>query len=515
MLSKPNDFRKGENFMAETEYILEAKNIVKVFPGVHALKGVDLKVKKGEILALVGENGAGKSTLMKCVLGIYPPTSGEIIFDGVHKKRYSTIDALKMGISMIQQELSPIEHRPIMENIWIGREPINKAGFVDHKKMYEMTRELLSSIGMNEDPKMLVKDLTVAKQQMVEIAKAISYDAKLIIMDEPTSAISGNEIAELFSIMRKIKKEGKSIIYISHKLDEIYQISDRVVVLRDGEFVGSDDIDKIEVNKMIEMMVGREVNELFPKTKCEIGDVKMKVVGLSSGKKFQDISFDVRKGEILGIAGLIGAGRTELIETIFGLRKRTAGKVFIDGKEVQINSPADAIENGMAFLTEDRRLNGIFPVLSVKINLMVADMNHLINKAGFLSNKLIVKKCLEYIKAIQIKTPSQEQLIMNLSGGNQQKVLVGRWLMTNPEILFLDEPTRGIDVGTKAEIHKLISELAGQCKSIVMVSSELPEILGMSDRILVLNEGRLTGVLENNDELTQEEVMKYATKRGN
>jgi len=241
--------------------------------------------------------------------------------------------------------------------------------------------------------------------------------------------------------------------------------------------------------------------------------VKMRVEGLSSGKKFQNISFDVRKGEILGVAGLIGAGRTELIETIFGIRKKTAGKVFIDGKKVDIKSPADAIENGMAFLTEDRRLNGIFPVLSVKINLVVANLNHLVNKSGFLSNKLIVKKCLEYIKAIQIKTPSQEQIVMNLSGGNQQKVLVGRWLMTNPEILFLDEPTRGIDVGTKAEIHKLISELAGQCKSIVMVSSELPEILGMSDRIIVLNEGRLTGVLENTKKLTQEEVMKYATKR--
>ena len=499
--------------MAETEYILEATNIVKTFPGVQALKGVDLKVKKGEILGLVGENGAGKSTLMKCILGFHHPTEGEIIFDGVQQGRYSTIDALNMGISMIQQELSPIEHRPIMENIWIGREPRNKAGLVDHKKMYEMTKELLSSIGMNEDPKLLVKDLTVAKQQMVEIAKAISYQAKLIIMDEPTSAISGNEIAELFSIMRRIKKEGKSIIYISHKLDEIYNITDRVVILRDGEYIATEDTDKIEINKMIEMMVGREVSELFPKITCEIGDVKMRVEGLSSGKKFQDISFDVRRGEILGVAGLIGAGRTELIETIFGLRKKTAGKVFIDGSEVQIKSPADAIKNGMAFLTEDRRLNGIFPVLSVKVNLIVADLHNLINKTGLLDNKLVIKKCLEYIKAIQIKTPSQEQIVMNLSGGNQQKVLVGRWLMTNPEILFLDEPTRGIDVGTKAEIHRLITELAGTGKSIVMVSSELPEILGMSDRVVVLNEGRLTGILENNKGLSQEIVMKYATTR--
>jgi len=499
--------------MAETEYILEATNIVKTFPGVQALKGVDLKVKKGEILGLIGENGAGKSTLMKCILGIHQPTSGEIIFDGVNLGRYSTIDALNMGISMIQQELSPIEHRPIMENIWVGREPRNKLGLIDHKKMYQMTKELLSSIGLDEDPKMLVKDLTVAKQQMVEIAKAISYKAKLIIMDEPTSAISGNEIAELFSIMRRIKEEGRSVIYISHKLDEIFNITDRIVILRDGEYIASEDTDKIEVNKVIELMVGREVSELFPKITCEIGEVKMRVEGFSSGRKFQDISFEVRRGEILGVAGLIGAGRTELIETIFGLRKKTAGKVFIDGKEVQIKSPVDAIKNGMAFLTEDRRLNGIFPVLSVKVNLIVADLHHLINKTGLLNNKLVLKKCLEYIKAIQIKTPSHEQIVMNLSGGNQQKVLVGRWLMTEPEILFLDEPTRGIDVGTKAEIHRLITELAGTGKSIVMVSSELPEILGMSDRVVVLNEGRLTGVLDNTNELSQETVMKYATTR--
>lgn len=501
--------------MAETEYILEATNIVKDFPGVHALKGVDLKVKKGEILALVGENGAGKSTLMKCILGIYEPTSGEIIFDGIHRKKYTTVDALKMGISMIQQELSPIEHRPIMENIWIGREPVNKMGIVNHREMYKRTKELLASVGLNEDPKTLVKDISVAKQQMVEIAKAISYDAKLIIMDEPTSAISGTEIAELFSIIRKLKNEGKSIIYISHKLDEIYTISDRVVILRDGEFIGSYDTDKIEINNMIEMMVGRKVDDFFPKTKCDIGAVKMKVVGLSSGKKFQNVSFDLKRGEILGFAGLIGAGRTEVIETIFGLRKKTAGRIFIDDKEVHIQSPSDAIKNGMAFITEDRRLNGIFPVLSVKVNLIIANLDHLINNVHLLSNKKIVLKCLEYIKALQVKTPSEEQLIMNLSGGNQQKVLVGRWLMTNPEILFVDEPTRGIDVATKAEIHRLISELAGQGKSIVMVSSELPEIIGMSDRVAVMNEGSLTAILDNTNKLAQEEIMKFAALKEN
>jgi methyl-galactoside transport system ATP-binding protein/inositol transport system ATP-binding protein len=497
--------------MSDTEYILEATNIVKKFPGVDALKGVDLRVKKGEILGLVGENGAGKSTLMKCIIGIHPPTSGEIKFDGRQLNKFSTSDALNMGISYIQQELSPIEYRPIMENIWVGREPRNKFGLIDHNQMYEDTKELLLSIGMDEDPKMLVRDLTVAKQQMIEIAKAVSYDAKLIIMDEPTSALSGSEITELFSIMRKIKQEGKSIIYISHKLDEIYTITDRVVVLRDGEFIGAKEIDEIDVNQMIEMMVGRKVTDLFPKVKCEICDVKLEVQNLSSGKEFQDVSFDVREGEILGIAGLVGSGRTALIETIFGIRKRTSGHVFIDGQEVNIKSPADAIANGMAFLTEDRRLNGIFPMLSVKTNIIVANLNNLINKTGLLNTKLVNMKSLEYIDAIQIKTPSQEQLVMNLSGGNQQKVLVGRWLMTEPEILFLDEPTRGIDVGTKSEIHRLISQLAGQGKSIVMVSSELPEILGMSDRVVVLSQGKLTGILDNSDELTQEIVMQYAT----
>jgi ABC-type sugar transport system ATPase subunit len=497
--------------MSDTEYILEATNIVKKFPGVVALKGVDLMVKKGEILGLVGENGAGKSTLMKCIIGIHPPTSGEIKFDGNQLGKFSTSDALSMGISYIQQELSPIEYRPIMENIWVGREPKNKFGLVDHKQMFIDTKELLSRIGMDEDPKMLVKELTVAKQQMIEIAKAVSYDAKLIIMDEPTSALSGSEIFELFSIMRKLKQEGKSIIYISHKLDEIYTITDRVTILRDGEFIGSEMIDKIDVNQMIEMMVGRKVTELFPKVKCEICDVKLEVQGLSSGKEFQDVTFDVREGEILGVAGLVGSGRTALIETLFGMRKKTSGNVFIDGQEVNIKTPADAIANGMAFLTEDRRLNGIFPMLSVKSNIIVANLKNLINKAGLLNTKLMNMKSLEYIDAIQIKTPSQEQLVMNLSGGNQQKVLVGRWLMTDPEILFLDEPTRGIDVGTKSEIHRLITQLAGQGKSIVMVSSELPEILGMSDRVVVLSQGKLTGVLENNDELTQEIVMQFAT----
>ncbi len=500
--------------MAETSYILETNNIVKNFPGVQALKGVSIKVKRGEIVGLVGENGAGKSTLMNCVIGMLAPTSGEIVFDGIQRGRYSTIDALRMGISMIHQELSPVEHRPIMENIWLGREPRTKMGFVDHKKMFAMTKELLATIGMNENPRKLVRELTVAKVQMLEIAKAISYDAKLIIMDEPTSALTDNEIEELYDVMNRLKSQGKSIIYISHKLNEIYKITDRVIVLRDGEYIGSELTKDIAIEKMIEMMVGREVSEMFPKIPCEIGEVKLRVEGLSSGNRFKDITFDVRRGEILGIAGLIGAGRTEVVETIFGARKKTAGRILIDGKEVAIKSPSDAIANGMAFLTEDRRLTGVFPMLSVAINMMIANMNTMINNVGLLSPKRIKSKCNEFVKAIQVKTPSLEQKVMNLSGGNQQKVLVARWLMTNPEILFLDEPTRGIDVGAKSEIHRLITQLAGQGKSIVMVSSELPEILGMSDRVAVLHEGRLTGILENRN-LTQQDVMKFATSQTN
>ncbi len=491
--------------------ILVMKDIVKTFPGVKALKGVELNVKYGEIHALMGENGAGKSTLMKCLIGIHPPTSGQISFEGNLIENYSTADALKMGIAMIHQELSPVEHRSIMENIWLGREPKTKLGLIDHKKMYEMTKEVLKQIDFNEDPKTLMVNLTVANMQMIEIAKALSYNAKLIIMDEPTSALTNKEIDQLFSIMRRLRESGKSIIYISHKLEEIYEISDRITVYRDGQFIGSGNTTDIEVSQLIKMMVGRDVDEMFPKEICEIGDVKMEVRNLSYGKKFQDVSFSVRKGEILGIAGLVGAGRTEVIETIFGIRGKSGGQILIDGKKVEINSPADAKNNKMALLTEDRRITGIFPMLSVFQNVMIANISKYIKKTGLLNHKQAIEDTNEYVKAISIKTPSIYQKIENLSGGNQQKVLVARWLLTNPEILFLDEPTRGIDVGAKSEIHRLITRLAGQGKSIIMVSSELPEVMGMSDRIVIMHEGEVTGIVENSKDLTQEEIMRYAT----
>ncbi|HVI41439.1 MAG TPA: sugar ABC transporter ATP-binding protein [Anaerovoracaceae bacterium] len=495
----------------EEKDILVMKDIVKTFPGVKALKGVALDVKYGEIHALMGENGAGKSTLMKCLIGIHPPTSGQINFQGNLIENYSTSDALKMGIAMIHQELSPVEHRSIMENIWLGREPKNKLGLIDHKKMYEQSKDVLKLIDFNVDPKTLMSSMTVANMQMIEIAKALSYNAKLIIMDEPTSALTNKEIDQLFTIMRRLKESGKSIIYISHKLDEIFDISDRVTVYRDGQYVGTKETKDITTPELIKMMVGRDVDEMFPKVICDIGEVKMEVKNLSCGKRFKDVSFNVRKGEILGIAGLVGAGRTEVIETIFGIRGKTAGQIFIDGKEVHIKTPADAKRNKLAMLTEDRRASGIIPVLSVFQNTIIANLAKYVKKNGLINHKQAIQDTNEYIDAISIKTPSIYQRIENLSGGNQQKVLVARWLLTNPEILFLDEPTRGIDVGAKSEIHRLITNLAGQGKSIVMVSSELPEVMGMSDRIMIMHEGKVTGIVENTKELTQEEIMLYAT----
>ena len=494
-----------------SEYLLEMKNIKKTFPGVLALKGVDLKVRYGEIHALMGENGAGKSTLMKCIAGIYKPNGGEIIFDGKVQEPYTPSEALTKGISMIHQELSPVFHRPIMENVWLGREPLNKFGLVDHKKMYEQTKVVLKEIDLDENPSSLMATLTVAKMQMVEIAKAVSYNSKLIIMDEPTSSLTEKEIKQLFAIMRRLKSQGKSIIFITHKIDEIYEISDRVTVYRDGDYIGSESTPDLKVDKLINMMVGRDIKEMFPKTPCPIGDVKLEVKNLSNRKYFKDVSFTVRRGEILGIAGLVGAGRSEVVETIFGMRPRIGGEILVDGKKIEIKSPADAIKNGMAWLTEDRRHSGLFPMLTVQLNIAIAVIPKFLNKIGLIRESALKQTCSEYVNKIQVKTPSLDQRVENLSGGNQQKVLVARWLMTNPDILFIDEPTRGIDVGTKSEIHRLISNLAGEGKSIIMVSSELPEIIGMSDRIVVMHQGKVTGIVENSKSLTQEELMAYAT----
>lgn len=496
--------------MGNNEYILELESVCKEFPGVKALDNVQLKIKPGEVHALMGENGAGKSTLMKCIIGMYHPTSGKIKFNGEYIENYDVIKALDMGISMIHQELSPVNEKSVMENIWLGREPKNRIGLVDHKQMYKMTIDVLERINLNINPKTLMKELTVANIQMIEIAKAISYDAKVIIMDEPTSSLTAKEIQQLYSIIRQLKSEGRSIIYISHKLDEIKAVCDEMTFFRDGQYVGQHSVKDTTEEEIIKLMVGRNLDRLFPKMETEIGEVKLSVKNLSDGKTFNNISFDVREGEILGVAGLVGAGRSEVMETIFGVRHKTGGTITLNGKELDIKTASDAVDNRLAFLTEDRRKTGIFPVMSISYNIVSSSMDTFKNKFGLVENKRMDDEARNYIETLKIKTPSHTTAIQNLSGGNQQKVLIAKWLLTKPEVLILDEPTRGIDVGAKAEIHRNISTMAYTGKSIIMVSSELPEILGMSDRVVVMHEGRITGILENKD-LTQEEIMAYAS----
>ena len=490
-----------------SEYILEMKNITKEFPGVKALKGVNLSVRPGTVHTLMGENGAGKSTLMKCLIGIQRPTSGEIIYDGKKVEFTSPAQALEAGISMIHQELSPVPERPVCENLWLGRLPMKNRFMVDHKKMVSDAQELFDRLGLDLDPTEKMGNLTVAKMQMVEIAKAVSWNSKIVIMDEPTSAITESEVEHLFKIIEDLKKKNVAIIYISHKMDEIFRISDDITVYRDGEYVTTDRAANLDVDKVITLMVGRKMGNIFPKVDCPIGDVVLKVENLSSGKAFHNVSFELHKGEILGFAGLVGAGRTEVVETIFGMRNRTGGKIIKDGVELDIKNPADAIRNKIGLLTEDRRGNGIVGLQSVGVNTILAN----IKEYGFVLNKKKMREdATHYSQALKVKTPSLDALIMNLSGGNQQKVLVGRWLLTNPDILIVDEPTRGIDVGAKSEIHSLITQLAGEGKAIIMISSELPEVMGMSDRICVMHEGELTGIIDRKD-FDSDLIMKYAT----
>ena len=492
------------------QYVLEMEGICKEFPGVKALKNVDFKVKKGTIHALVGENGAGKSTLMKILNGIYSPDRGKIKFDGKEVEIKTPHDAIETGISMIHQELTPIPEMTIAENIFLGRETTNRFGLVDDQEINKKTEELLKHLDIRLNPKTKMKDLSIANTQMVEIAKAISYNSKLIIMDEPTSAITEKEVNKLFETMRALKKQGVSIIFITHRLNEIYEISDEITVLRDGEYVGTKAIEEVSEDHLIEMMVGRELKETFPKSIVDIGEVIFEVKNLSKQGVFEDINFSVKKGEIFGIAGLMGAGRTEVVESIFGITKPDCGQIFINGKLVDIKSPADAIKNGIGLLTEDRKLTGMFLPLTVRDNIIMANLNRFLKSSLFVNRRQVECDCNELIDQLKIKTPSLSRIAKFLSGGNQQKVLLARWLLTSPDILILDEPTRGIDVGAKAEIHKLIVELAKQGKAIIMISSELPEILGMSDRIAVMHEGKITGILSR-EEATQNLIMKYAT----
>jgi len=492
------------------EIILEMKNIDKHFAGVHALDKVNFTLKSGEVHALVGENGAGKSTLMKILIGLYQPDSGEIFLRGEKVSFKNVRDGQKAGISMIFQEFNQVKVLSVMENIYLGREPLTKTGSVNYKKMYEDSKKLLKELGVELDPKVKIRDLTVAKHQLVEIVKAISLNAQIIIMDEPTSALSHNEIEYLLTMIRTLRDQGKCIVFISHKMEEIYGICEKVTILRDGRFIHTGNVEDITEKDLIRMMVDREVNELFPKIDCNIGDVTLQVKNLGVTGLFDNITFDLRRGEILGIAGLMGAGRTELVETIVGARKPSRGTIYLDGKKIINHNPGDAIQRGIAMVPEDRKKNGVFLKLSIKENILMSALKKCL-KGLFLKKNLEQKYFDEYARKLEIKYSNTRQICKNLSGGNQQKVAVSRVLNSDPQIIILDEPTRGIDVKTKAEIHRLMSVLAGQGNAILMVSSELPEILGMSDRILVLHEGTQTGILERKD-ATADRIMELAVK---
>ena len=502
--------------MNENKYLLEMRNISKSFPGVKALDNVTLKVRAGSVHALMGENGAGKSTLMKCLFGIYKQDEGEILLDGKKVDTNCSKDALDLGISMIHQELHPVKFRNVMENIWLGRFPVKNYylfKLIDEKKMFEDTKELFKGIDVDINPSTIVENLSVSQVQQMEIAKAISYNSKVIIMDEPTSSLTENEVDHLFKIMKGLREKGVAIIYISHKMEEILRISDEVTIMRDGKLVGTWDSSELTTDMIIKKMVGRDLTNRFPPKYNEPGEVVLKVQNFTSPfpKSFKDVSFDLRKGEILGVGGLVGAQRTELMEAVFGLRSVESGKVFINGKEVKIKSAMDAKKHKMGLLTEERRATGIIPVAPVLENTVVANLPHYVNKVGLLDYVSQKNDTEESIKKLATKTPSIKTVISDLSGGNQQKVLLARWLLTEPDILILDEPTRGIDVGAKYEIYTLIMELARQGKSIIMISSEMPELLGMSDRIMVMCEGRLSGIINGKD-ATEVAVMDLATK---
>jgi inositol transport system ATP-binding protein len=492
----------------QDEYVLSMEAISKQFPGVRALSDVQLRTRKGTVHALMGENGAGKSTLMKCLIGMYVPDSGTITFKGERLNITNTNYALSKGISMIHQELSPIPQMTVAENIYLGREPTTWYGLVDMNKMNRMASELLDRLRIKIKPTAKMCDLSIANTQLVEIAKAVSYDSDLIIMDEPTSAITEAEVEGLFDIIRSLKAQGRSIIYISHKMDEIFKITDEVTVFRDGQFIATDLTTELTDRILIEKMVGRTLTDMFHKEKVDLGPVYLDVQNLS-GKGFRNVSFQVRRGEILGIAGLIGAGRTELMEGVFGVTRTHGGPIRINGKEVTIRSPADAIRCGMALLTEDRKLTGLYLNASVRENMFIANIKRYL-LGPFIRFRKIEKDCGRMRDLMRIKTPSLMEIVKNLSGGNQQKVLISRWLLTEPDLLILDEPTRGIDVGAKSEIYRLMTEFVRSGRAIVMISSELPEILGMSDRIMVMHEGDKAGELSR-AEATQEKILHLAT----
>ena len=494
------------------DVLLKMVDITKTFPGVKALDHVSLEVKAGTVHALMGENGAGKSTLMKCLFGIYNKDEGHIYLEGKEVNFKSSKEALDNGVAMVHQELNQALKRSVMDNIWLGRYPKMMGIAVNEKKMYKDTKAIFDELGIDVDPKRIMSTMPVSQRQMVEIAKAVSYNSKVIVFDEPTSSLTEEEVEHLFKIINMLRDRGVGIIYISHKMAEIKRISDEITVMRDGTWVATRPAAELEMGQIIKLMVGRELTNQFPPKTNKPGDVYLKVEGLTGMyNQLRDVSFVARRGEVLGLAGLDSSGRTETLESIFGVRTRKEGVITLDGKVCKNRNAGESIKNGFALLTEERRATGIFGVLNIRENTVISSLKRHKRMGFYLSSKSQKKDTQYYINAMRTKTPSQETKIRSLSGGNQQKVIIARWLLTEPEVLLLDEPTRGIDVGAKYEIYQLILDLALAGKTVIMVSSEMPELLGVCDRIVVMSGGRVAGEVDTAN-TSQEEIMTLAAK---
>ncbi|MBL0546921.1 galactose/methyl galactoside ABC transporter ATP-binding protein MglA [Aeromonas jandaei] len=495
----------------QSEWLLEMIDVSKSFPGVKALDNVNLRVRPHSVHALMGENGAGKSTLLKCLFGIYEKDQGKIFFKGQEINFTSSKEALENGVSMVHQELNLVLQRSVMDNMWLGRYP-TKGWFIDHGKMYEDTKRIFEELDIDIDPRVKVATLSVSQMQMIEIAKAFSYDAKIVIMDEPTSSLTEKEVSHLFKIINKLKEKGCGIVYISHKMEEIFQLCDEITILRDGQWVATQPLKGMTMDQIIGMMVGRELTQRFPEKTNQPKEVILEVEHLTAKNQpsIQDITFNLHKGEILGVAGLVGAKRTDIVETLFGIRDRSQGSIKLHGKEVANHNAHEAIRNGFALVTEERRSTGIYSRLDIAFNSLIANMDNYKGSMGLLSDNKMKSDTQWVIDSMRVKTPTQQTQIGSLSGGNQQKVIIGRWLLTQPEILMLDEPTRGIDVGAKFEIYQLILELAKKEKGIIIISSEMPELLGITDRIMVMSNGRVAGIV-NTKETDQSEILRLAS----
>lgn len=486
-------------------------DVSKSFPGVKALDNVNLRVRPHSVHALMGENGAGKSTLLKCLFGIYEKDQGKIFFKGQEVNFTSSKEALENGVSMVHQELNLVLQRTVMDNMWLGRYP-TKGWFIDHGKMYDDTKRIFDELDIDIDPRVKVGTLSVSQMQMIEIAKAFSYDAKIVIMDEPTSSLTEKEVNHLFKIINKLKDKGCGIVYISHKMEEIFQLCDEITILRDGQWVATQPLEGMTMDQIIGMMVGRELTQRFPEKTNQPKEVILEVEHLTAKNQpsIKDVSFSLHKGEILGIAGLVGAKRTDIVETLFGIRDHSDGVIKLHGKEVANRNAHEAIQNGFALVTEERRSTGIYSRLDIAFNSLIANMDSYKGSMGLLSDNKMKSDTQWVIDSMRVKTPTQQTQIGSLSGGNQQKVIIGRWLLTQPEILMLDEPTRGIDVGAKFEIYQLILELAKKDKGIIIISSEMPELLGITDRIMVMSNGRVAGIV-NTKETDQSEILRLAS----